>query len=471
VREPEPQAAPAQPLRFHGGLAGALAPFALFIAGVAWLALAGAPDERGFWPVLLAAIALGLVLAKDRTAYSEALIAGMSQPIVMIMIVAWLLAGLLGVLMTRSGFVGSLIWLAGEAGVQGGAWVAAAFLVCALISTSTGTSLGTILICGPLLYPPGGALGADPMVLMGAIVGGATFGDNVSPISDTTIASALTQGADIGGVVRSRLRYALLAAGIALVLYVTLGAGPRIAGSGPTEAGDPGALPMVLAPVVVVALLLRRRHLVEGLLAGIGVALALGLALGRFAPRELMTIDRDAFGARGLLLEGLERGVGASIFTLLLMGLVGALEATGVLERLVAAARSRTRSARGAEAWIVATLMAVMLLITHTTVAILTVGRFTRETGRRFGISAYRRANLLDATGITLPFILPYMIPVILAAGASAEGVAFGMPRLSPAQAGILNFHSWAMLAVMVMAVATGWGRGPLEEVEREGGA
>ena len=468
MTENEPSAAPTAPLRFHGGLAGALAPFALFIGGVAWLALAGAPDERGFWPVLIAAMTLGLVLARDRTAYSEALISGMSQPIVMIMIVAWLLAGLLGTLMTRSGFVGSLIFVAGEAGVSGGAYVAASFLICCLISTSTGTSLGTILICGPLLYPPGGALGADPMVLMGAIVGGATFGDNVSPISDTTIASALTQEADIGGVVRSRLRYALLAAAIALVLYVGLGSGTRIDAGGPAIEGGPGALPMVLAPLLVVGLLLRRRHLVEGLLTGIVAAIGLGLLLRLIEPSELMTIDRDAFGARGLLLEGLERGVGASIFTLLLMGLVGALEATGVLDRMVEAARSRTRSARGAEAWIVATLMAVMLLITHTTVAILTVGRFTRETGRRFGISAYRRANLLDATGVTLPFILPYMIPVILAASATADGVAFGMPRLSPAQAGIFNFHSWAMLAVMLMAVATGWGRGPLEEVAPE---
>jgi Na+/H+ antiporter NhaC len=109
-----------------------------------------------------------------------------------------------------------------------------------------------------------------------------------------------------------------------------------------------------------------------------------------------------------------------------------------------------------------------MLLITHTTVAILTVGKFTRDTGRRFGISAYRRANLLDATGVTLPFILPYMIPVILAASTSADGVPFGMPRLSPAQAGIANFHSWAMLLVILFAVATGWGRGELAEPQDE---
>ena len=65
----------------------------------------------------------------------------------------------------------------------------------------------------PLIYPAGVGSGVQPAVLVGAILGGATFGDNISPVSDTTIASATTQDADLGGVVRSRMRYALPAAG------------------------------------------------------------------------------------------------------------------------------------------------------------------------------------------------------------------------------------------------------------------
>ena len=63
---------PPPPLQMRAGLAGALAPLALFLTGVAWLALSGAPDERGFWPVLLAALTLGLLLARDRQRYAEA---------------------------------------------------------------------------------------------------------------------------------------------------------------------------------------------------------------------------------------------------------------------------------------------------------------------------------------------------------------------------------------------------------------
>jgi len=79
-------------LTFYGGLFGAILPFLVFVSGVIFIALSGAPDEKGFWPILLAALGLSLLLAKDKNAFSETVIKGMSEPIVMIMITAWILA-------------------------------------------------------------------------------------------------------------------------------------------------------------------------------------------------------------------------------------------------------------------------------------------------------------------------------------------------------------------------------------------
>ena len=448
-------------LRFYGGSGGALAPFAVFLSGVAWLSFAGAPNERGFWPVLLAAIAVGLLLSRDRHAYAEAAIGGMSQRIVMVMIMAWLLAGVLGSLMNASGFVDSLILVAAQSGVSGRGYVAAAFLVCCLVSTSTGTSLGTILLCAPLLYPAGGALQASPAALIGAIIGGATFGDNISPVSDTTIASATSQEADIGGVVRSRLKYALPAAGVALVFYVALGSAESGSSSDPGSqiTGNATALLMLLSPAVAIGVLLARRHLLEGLIFGILAALLVGLAFGLLSPGDILAIDTETYSARGLIVEGMERGVGIAIFTILLMGLVAGLEGSGLLERMIGWASARATNVRRAELWIFSTVSAAVLLTTHSVVAILTAGKFTREVGTKHGISAYRRANLLDITVCTYPFLLPFFIPTILAASTTTSGAAFGMPAVSPLTVGLYNFHSWALLAVVVGAVWTGWGR------------
>ena len=449
------------PLRFHLGIPGSLAPFLLFVAGVAWLGLTGAPDERGLWPVLLAALILGLLLARDRTRYCETLIDGMSQPIVMIMILAWLLSGALSALLAAAGFVEALVWAAQSLHLTGAGYVCAAFAACCLVSMSTGTSFGTILICGPLLYPAGGALGASAVWLAGGILAGATFGDSLSPISDTTIASAGTQGADIGGVVRSRMKYALPAALAALAIYAAFGgtSGSASAGGVVGTLASARGLPLVVVPVFVVAMLLNKRHLVEGLLLGILLAVVVSLALGLVSPGALFHVDRSQFGGRGVLVEGLERGVGVSVFTLFLAGLVASLQATETLPRLVAFAAARTRSPRGAELWIVGAVSGAVLLTTHSVVAMLAVGPFTRATGERFGISAYRRANLLDMTVCTYPFLFPYFLPTILAAGTTAAGAAAGMPHLSAGAIGVHNFYSWFLLAAVAIAVTTGYGR------------
>ncbi|MEZ5289357.1 MAG: hypothetical protein R2712_32065 [Vicinamibacterales bacterium] len=134
-----PESSP--PLAFHGGTPGALAPFGLFLAGVAWLALAGAPDEHGFWPILVAALIAGapagprsdgLLQSPDRghePADRDADDHGLAAR-----------PGVIGTVMSASGFVDALVWLARLAGLPGGGYVAAAFLACCLVSTSTGTS-------------------------------------------------------------------------------------------------------------------------------------------------------------------------------------------------------------------------------------------------------------------------------------------------------------------------------------------
>lgn len=425
----------------------------VFLAGVSWLGLSGAPDETGFGPILIVALGVGVLLAREPAQYAEAVIEGMSHRVVMLLILAWLLAGVMGVVLRDSGLIDTLVWAASATGVRGGGFTVAIFLVCAVFSTATGTSLGTILVCAPLLYPAAASLGADPAFAIGAVLAGATFGDNVSPISDTTIASATTQHADLGGVVRSRLRYAVPAAALAITVFALFG-GAAGATGGLIREGDPAGLIMLAVPAVVLTLLLRRTHLVVGLFAGIGLGMVLGLVLGRFGPSDLLSIDPDNFVATGIILDGMRRAFGVSIFTILLMGLVGGLTASGLLDRLIAWVEQRATSARGAEWWIFGSISSATILTTHSAVAILTVGSLARTVGGNAGVGPYRRANILDVTVCTYPFLLPFFIPTILAASMTAGLEA--LPRISPWTAGVHNVHSWALLVVLVASIALG---------------
>ena len=465
-----PDAAPPPTLHFHFGLAGAAMPILVFAGGAAWLGFSGAPDERGLWPVLIVAMGAGLILAKRTSAYSAAVIRGMSRPIVMLMVAAWLLAGVFSVLLREAGLVHALVWAGGELGVSGGGFVLLAFLIAVMFSTVTGTSLGTILICAPLLYPAAGVLEANPTALIGAILAGATFGDNVSPVSDTTIASASTQRAPMGGVVRSRLRYALPAAlAAALILLVIGGADapldPAAGGSGAGVqgerlAGNPAAFPMLLAPLATFLMLWRGKGLVESLFAGVGAAVVVALGMNLVSVSDLLYISPDAFRAQGLILDGMEGAVGIVVFTILLMGIVGAAQEAGIVDRLAGdRAEGGEIPARRAEVRIFTVTSVAVIVTTHSVMAILAVGDLVRKTGRRAGIGRFRRANLLDMTVCTYPFLLPFFIPTILASSATASGEPFGVPRVTALDAGLANPYSWALLVIIVTAIATGLGR------------
>lgn len=450
-------------LKFYGGLLGALIPFIIFIVGVVIIALSGAPDEKGFWPVLISAISSGLILAKDRTAFSEVIIAGMSQKIVMIMIMAWMLASIIGILMTLTGFVEALIWLSDQLSLNGVGFVVATFIICCIVSLSTGSSFATLLICTPLLYPTGGVLGAHLPTLAGAIIGGAAFGDFIAPISDTTIASALSQQAKIGATVKSRIKYVVPAAILALVGY-TITSTLLNVDSSTNEmmlTGKPAGLIMLTVPVLIIFLFLKGKHLLHGLLFGLIFGTIVGLASGLLSLEQVISLDLENFAAKSFIIDGINRAVGLSIFTLLLMGLVATLKASGVMTNLVDFAALHAKTKKQAEGWIAGVMSTAVLLTTHSIVAILMVADFSNKTGEKFGVPKIKRANLLSLIACVFPFILPYFIPVILMANMTASGTEFGIPQVGPLEVGLYNFMSWGLLVMALMTLFFGFEKNP----------
>lgn len=450
-----------QSLEFHGGILGALLPFIVFLVGVVFIALSGAPDEKGFWPVLILALGVGLILAKDRTAFSEVVISGMSQKIVMIMIMAWILASIIGILMTLTGFVEALIWISDQLRLNGIGFVIATFIICCIVSLSTGSSFATILICSPLLYPTGGILGAHLPTLAGAIIGGAAFGDFIAPISDTTIASALSQKAKIGETVKSRIKYVVPAALLALVGYTLTAIWFNDSGNANESmlSGKPEGLIMLLVPALIIYLFLKGKHLLHGLLFGLLFGTVLGLASGLLPMEQLISLDLGNFGAKSFVIDGINRAVGLSIFTILLMGLVATLKASGLMTKLVDFAALRTKTEKQAEGWIATVMSMAVLLTTHSIVAILMVTDFTNKTGEKLGIPKIRRANLLSLIACTFPFVLPYFIPVILMANMTNIGQEFGIPQVSPLEVGLFNFMSWGLLVMALLTIFIRFGK------------
>lgn len=143
---------------------------------------------------------------------------GTMSNIVIIMILAYAFSNLLGDLGTAAYLSGILIRFLTPA-----IFTPNAFLLTCLLSFSTGTSAGTIAIMMPILLPMAMSLNVHIPMIVGAVAGGAVFGDHTSPISDTTIMSCSSTGCDVVSHVKTQLPYSLCFASVACVVYLAVG--------------------------------------------------------------------------------------------------------------------------------------------------------------------------------------------------------------------------------------------------------
>lgn len=419
------------------------------------------------------ALLIGGLFCKSYSKFWDSAIRGISSVTSVSVIVIFFVIGMFSGLMKQSGLSGGFVWLANSVGLKGGAFVAFVFFATCVVSTATGSSIGTMFTAFPIFYPAGILLGCSPMFLAGAIVSGAIFGDNLAPISDTTIASASTQQfrdghvADIGGVVSSRLKYSAVAGAISLVLFAVLGGMGGVYQGGAIEAtADPKSLVMLIPVAVMLIVATKTRNIFQGILVGLVLGTATGLALGLFTPADVFSNDAANSVATGFLVTGVANMLGTVGLVISVFGIMGVLADAGMLEYLVdrILGSRMARTARGAE-------LACLLGVSATTVifggvtsaSILTFGPVLNKIGAAKGIHPYRRANILDGIANSLPAIVPFM-SVFVFIGVACTG-------LSPLAVAGGTIYAFALFATLLVSIITGWGRryeGPKGEAEKE---
>jgi len=452
-------------LEFRGGLLGLTFPFIVLFIGIMWLALSGRALPMAFWVPTLLAIFIAILLARNPTNCARAIVKGMSSEMVAIMLMAWFLAGIMAQLLKVTGLIQGLIWLSVAIGLKGAFFPLVTFVIGCLLSTATGTAIGTVIALGPILYPVGVALGANPPVMVAAIVCAAYFGDNIAPVSDTTIASAYTQGTDVPKVVKSRLKYAFIAAAASCILFVLFGGGGEVNPEGMSFLGElePNGLIMLLVPAILITMMFRGVHLVVALMYSGALGIVLGIVTGLLDPFSLLVINMDQFSVGGLIVDGINGLMDIAIFAFMLMGLVGLLEQGGFLEMVASRTEKLTKTPRNSELMIAAVLIIMNLLTVASTIVIIMAGPLAKKVlvdDNR--ISPERSANILDAVSAGAMCVIPYGFGPLLAymfAGGSGAPVDFSLFSIIP-----YMFHGWALLIVMFFAMFTGWGRNYTQE-------
>lgn len=386
-------------------------------------------------------------------------------PIVILLFVVGMFSELIKTTNISAGFV----WLADLLGVDGGLFTAFTFLAICIISTATGSSIGSMFTCFPIFYPAGVLLGCDPAVLAGAIVSASIFGDNLAPISDTTIISAGTQEytkkegfAEVGGCVASRLKYSLVAGTISFVLFWVLGGGGTV-GAGASDILEKNMNPItlvMLVPVVVMLIVaIKTRNIYKAITIGIILGTITGLAF------NLLTFDNVISVADGTPVGFLTGGISSmmAIVTLVISvyGIMGVLNGAGVLEKVTNGILNSKmgKTVRGAE-------IAMMLGISFTTLifggvtsaSMTTFGKVQNEIGKRVGLHPYRRANLLDGFANSIVLVIPFLSVFVFLGALLTQGYDFVAPLLlTQISSGMI--YCMVLFLVLLFSVITGWGR------------
>ncbi len=448
-------------LEFRLGGFGAFLPLMTLLGGILALVLTGWVHTRTLWIPCIGAMFVAIVLARKPAEASEAILAGMSRRMVAIMAMAWVLASIMGRLLRTTGLVDSLVWLGVNTGVGGGMLPLATFIIAALFSTATGTSGGSIAAIGPLMLPVGVGLGANPLVMIGSLMSGAFFGDNIAPISDTTIASAYTQGAEIRTVVRSRLKYAFVAAAFAAIMFVIFGISTRTDGSAAVELArevSPKGLIMIIVPAVLIWMMYKGVHLVTALMVANGFGIVLGLVSGLMTPKDVLFADVAAGKFSGVVYTGINGMLPIIMFTMLLLGLVGVFDKAGLFDRILDRVGPLTRSVRNAELSVLVLTIVGNIITAGSARSIVAFGPMAKEIGDRHNLAPKRNANIMDAIATGTIMFVPYNPGVMLALGIALStgivGDGFNMIQAMP-----YFFHGMGLVVVMLVAIFTGWGR------------
>lgn len=457
-------------LEFYGGEWVSFLPFVIFLGLVILTTFIWASTSNGaLWIPAFSALIIAFFFAKDKKLYAETIIKGMSSTDAIIPIVCWIFAGVFAMILRASGLANGIAGLAASAGIKGTFFIVISFIACAIFATATGTGFGTIAAGMGVLYPAGVALGCHPALLAGTIISGGTFGDNLAPVSDTTICSATSQGVDVPGVVKSRLKYALTAAVLVIIGIVIIGSGyDGSAASSVTIDYNPKTLYMLIPVALTIWIAIKVGDIIIATTIGSVIAAITAVAAGLldFIQIDPTNATKNAlirvYGTGldrtvdGVIYDGINGMIQVILLALLLFGSIEIMRAGHGDIKLLNVLGKIAKSPRGAEFVISAMIIILSALMGLNAPAILTVGAsFAKPLSQKYGISPYRTANLLDAQSNTLVYSMPWTPAIIYTIGfAKNSAVPLQAAEVTP-----YVLYSYAMLAVMFVTIILGIGR------------
>jgi len=352
-----------------------------------------------------ALVALFMAPGKKLSNKMETFTKGMGHSGIMLMCLIFILAGAFANVAKEMGAVDATVNI-GLHFLPQEIMLAGLFLIGCFISIAVGTSVGTVVALTPVAIGLADAISINAAIAVGATIGGAMFGDNLSMISDTTIAATRTQNCQMKDKFKANIKLVLPAAIISFAIYLLM---PSAEGDQTIQLSFTDYLKLIPYLAVLAAAIMGINVFLV-LSTGIVLAGAIGLAIGDFTVWSFFSSISDG-------MQGMAEIV---IVSMLVGGIVEVIRINGGIEYIINHIGQRTKGQKGAELSIAALTGLINVFTANNTIAILMSGPIVKNISDKFGIVPKRSASLMDTASCFVQGILPYGAQILAAVGLAA---------------------------------------------------
>ena len=388
----------------HKANAWALLPLVIFL--ISYLAVSVIAGDFYKMPITVAfmiasIVAVAMSKGGKLSHRIEQFCRGAANSNIMLMVLIFILAGAFAQTAKAMGAVDATVNLAMSV-LPGNLLAAGIFIAACFISISVGTSVGTIVALSPVAVGIAAKTGIPVPLMLGVVVSGSMFGDNLSFISDTTIVATRTQGCKMNDKFKVNIRIALPVALFTGLLYIVLG---HYIGEGYTPAQIEWI--KVIPYLVVLITAICGIHVMIVLLTGILLSGVVGLLTGSF----------DVWTWNAAMGSGIVNMGELVIVTLLAGGMLEMIRYNGGIDWIIQKLTARINSTKGAECSIAALVSFANLCTANNTIALIMSGPIAKDIADRFHIDPRRSASLLDIFSCFIQGIIPYGAQLLMASG------------------------------------------------------
>lgn len=395
-----------------------LLPIISMISIILYFVISKGASLKTFWIGGFFALFIQFLLEKDKKNFGKKCVSILKNDTLLSCTLIFILAGILSSIFKSVGISDSLLLLCSQMGFDARFLPMVIFTICCIFSTACGTSTGTITMAVPIFLPLSVSLGCNPALILGAIAAGSFFGDNLSPISDTTIISVNTMKSDLYTTIKKRAKISLIAFLISSLIYMLLGSIFIETGTiNLTFEGSYTALIFLIVPIFMFIFLAKTKDVISTLIFSNILAIGMALVFNFITFSEL-------FSKSSVVIQGIESVFGVIAFWIFLFIVIGCIP-KDFFERIANKSTQNPKKVLKNNLCGVLTIISSILLVSNNTAAMsmmsCVVDKFFKNK------SKIDKANIFDGLSCAVPGMLPYntafmlMISLAFDSGCLAE--------------------------------------------------